>query len=283
MSLDPDEQRAESLERWERVAAGWAKRADRIRQFGMPVSLWMIKQLGLRYGQRVLELACGPGDTGFVAAELIQPGGTLVSSDAAETMLDVARARARELGIENVEFARLELEWIDLPTASVDAVICRWGLMLTVDPDAAAQEIRRVLRPGGRVGLAVWDEPARNPWATISTTALLERGLASPPDPNAPGMFALAAPGQLQDLLESAGFLDVVVEPVAVKREYARIDMYIDEMLDVSPTLADVYVELDESEQEALRGEIVSLAAPLLAADGSVTLPGAALVAAASA
>lgn len=249
----------------------------------MPVSLWMIKQLGLRYGQRVLELACGPGDTGFVAAELIQPGGTLVSSDAAETMLDVARARAHELGIENVEFARLELEWIDLPTASVDAVVCRWGLMLTVDPEAAAQEIRRVLRPGGRVALAVWDEPARNPWATIPTRALVERGLSAAPDPTAPGMFALAAPGQLQDLLESAGFLDVVVETVAVKREYARIDMYIEETLDVSPTFADVYLELDENEQAALRREIVSLAGPLLAANGSVALPGAALVAAASA
>ena len=56
-------------------------------------------------------------------------------------MLDVARDRAHEFGVENVEFLRLELEWIDLPTASVDAVVCRWGLMLIVDPEAAAQEI----------------------------------------------------------------------------------------------------------------------------------------------
>ena len=148
---------------WDRAAAGWGKRADRVAQWGMPVSVAMVDALALQPGQRVLELAAGPGDTGFMAAELIRPGGTLVSSDGAEPMLDVARERARQSGIENVEFAQLELEWIDLPTASVDAVLCRWGIMLIVDPAAAAGEIRRVLRAGGRAALAVWDVPGAQP------------------------------------------------------------------------------------------------------------------------
>src|SRR6516164_2618967 len=97
-SVDPDEQRAESLARWERQAPVWQSRADRIREMGMPISMWLIEQLGLQPGQRVLELAAGPGDTGFLAAELIQPGGTLVSSDAVEAMVEVARGRARGLG-----------------------------------------------------------------------------------------------------------------------------------------------------------------------------------------
>ena len=87
------------------------------------------RQLGP--GQRVLELAAGPGDTGFMAARLIEPGGTLICSDAVAGMLDVARERAEEQGIDNVEFKQLQLEWIDLPTASVDVVLCRWGVMLT--------------------------------------------------------------------------------------------------------------------------------------------------------
>src|SRR5206468_183360 len=117
---------AEMAERWERAAAGWGRLADRVRAWGMPVSVWMIEHLGLQPGQRVLELAAGPGDTGFLAAELIAPGGALISSDASSAMLDVARARAEALGIANAEFKQLELEWIDLPTASVDAVLCRW-------------------------------------------------------------------------------------------------------------------------------------------------------------
>ncbi len=62
-------------ERWQRGAAGWGRRADAIQEFGMPVSVWMIEQLDLQPGQRVLELACGPGDTGFLAAEQVRPGG----------------------------------------------------------------------------------------------------------------------------------------------------------------------------------------------------------------
>src|SRR5437588_10984532 len=93
---DPDAQRAEMLERWERAASGWEKRADRVRELGMPVSTWMIERLELQPGQRVLELAAGPGDTGFLAAELIEPGGVLVCSDAAEAMLNIARARASD-------------------------------------------------------------------------------------------------------------------------------------------------------------------------------------------
>ena len=75
-SPDPDQQRSDTREAWERAAAGWGKRADRIRDWGMPVSVAMVDALGLHPGQRVLELAAGPGDTGFMAAELVRPGGT---------------------------------------------------------------------------------------------------------------------------------------------------------------------------------------------------------------
>ncbi|MGN6168655.1 MAG: class I SAM-dependent methyltransferase, partial [Solirubrobacteraceae bacterium] len=139
--MDPEELRNEHRARWEQVAAGWGRRADHLREVSLPVSRRMVESLRLSPGQRVLELAAGPGDTGFLAARMIAPG-TLVTSDGSEAMLEIARARARELALDNVEFNRLELEWIDLPTASVDAVICRWGLMLCVDPSAAASEIR---------------------------------------------------------------------------------------------------------------------------------------------
>jgi SAM-dependent methyltransferase len=280
---DPDAQRAEILDHWEQAAAGWGKRAGHVRDMGMPVSMWMIEQLGLQPGQRVLELAAGPGDTGFLAAELIQPGGTLVCTDAAEAMLEVARARAGELGIANVEFLRLELEWIDLPTASVDAILCRWGIMLSVDPAAAMGETRRVLRPGGRLALAVWDDSSRNPWATIPGRALLNLGHADPPDPNAPGMFALAEPGRLQDMLESAGFVDVLVQAVELDRTHESLDDYLGETLDLSRMFADVFGGLPEAAQAEVRAEVASLAAPFIRSDGSLSLPGSSLVARADA
>jgi ubiquinone/menaquinone biosynthesis C-methylase UbiE len=150
---ESDDPRVQMRARWDRAAGGWGRRADRLREGTLPVSAWMVEHARLQPGHRVLELAAGPGDTGFLAAELISPGGTLVCSDGSEAMLEIARERAQQFGLDNVEFARLELEWIDLPTASVDAVLCRWGVMLTVDPAAALTEIRRVLRPGGTATL----------------------------------------------------------------------------------------------------------------------------------
>ena len=282
-SLDPDEQRSATREAWERAAAGWGKRADRIRDWGMPVSAAMVEALALRAGQRVLELAAGPGDTGFMAAELVRPGGTLISSDGADAMLDVARARATELGIDNVEFRQLELEWIDLETATVDAVIVRWGIMLIVDPEAAAREVRRVLRPGGRAAFAVWDAPEKNPWAVIPGRVMVQLGHAEPPPPGAPGMFSLAGDGQLTDLLHGAGFQDVVVSPVAVTRHYDVLDGYLEETLDMSPLFSATFRELSADEQAAAVAAITAAAQPYVAADGSVTLPGSSLVASAAA
>jgi SAM-dependent methyltransferase len=280
---DPDQQRSDTREAWERAAAGWGKRADRIRDWGMPVSVAMVDALGLHPGQRVLELAAGPGDTGFMAAELVRPGGTLISSDGADAMLDVARARAAELGIDNVEFKQLELEWIDLETASVDAVLVRWGIMLIVDPEAAAHEIRRILRPGGRAAFAVWDAPERNPWAVIPSRVMVQLGHAEPPDPAAPGMFALADDGRLIELLQGAGFEDVVVSPVALARRYDELPRFIDETIDMSPLFSAAYQELSPDEQAAAVAAITAAAQPFVADDGTVTLPGSSLVASAGA
>jgi SAM-dependent methyltransferase len=249
----------------------------------MPVSVAMIDALGLQPGQRVLELAAGPGDLGFMAAELIQPGGALISSDGAEAMVDVARERAADAGLKNVEFSQLELEWIDLATGSVDAVLCRWGIMLTVDPEAAAREARRVLRSGGRAAFAVWGVPQRNPWATIPSSTMVELGYAEPPDPSGPGMFRLAADGALQELLESAGFVDVSVSAVGLERRYAKLDEYIDETVELSPIMGSAFRELSEDDQQAIVAEIKSGALPFTEADGSVALPGSSLVAVGSA
>ncbi len=278
-----EDPRAQSAARWQLAAAGWSRRADQIRAGTMAVSAWMIDHANLQPGERVLELAAGPGDTGFLAAELIAPGGTLICSDANEAMLDVARARAEKFGLDNIEFVRLELEWIDLETASVDVALCRWGVMLVVDPAAALTEIRRVLRPGGRATLAVWDLAERNPWATSPGRALVELGHAEPPDPNAPGMFALAAHGQLERMLADAGFLDVAVDAVAVDRRYGNVDEYVDETLDLSRPFSEVYEALGDSERAAFRDKLEALTEPFVAADGGLLLPGRTLVASASA
>ena len=275
-------QDVEVLERWKRAARGWSARANEVRDFGMPVSAWMIDQLALQPGQRVLELAAGPGDTGFMAAELVSPGGTLISTDAIEPMLDIARERAGSMGVSNAEFKQVDLQWIDLETAAVDAALCRWGLMFAPDPGASLQEMRRVLRPGGRVALAVWADPERNPWATVPTRALVELGHAEPPDPDAPGMFVLRDSERLRGLLEEAGFLDVVVEEVELERLDASVQEFIRGTTDLSSPFAEVRDRLTDEQWSDVEARIEELVEPFTSEDGTLRFPACSLGAAAS-
>jgi SAM-dependent methyltransferase len=281
--LDPDEQRVASRAAWEQSARGWGTAADRIRTWAMGVSTTMIEALDLQPGERVLELAAGPGDTGFMAAELVAPGGTLICSDGAAAMVEVARRRAAAQGVPNVEFKQLELEWIDLPTADVDAVLCRWGIMLIVDPVSAAREIRRILRPGGRAALAVWDVPEHNPWTTIPRGVMAQLGHAPPPEPGVPGMFALAADGALSELLLDAGLIDVAVVAVAMQRHFPTIDAFFDETIEMSSSLREAFDALDDGGRAAVRERLAAEALPYTGDDGSLTVPGSTLVASASA
>ena len=147
--------RQQSRARWTVTAKGWGVRADQLRRATMPVATWMVEALRPQPGDTLLELAAGPGDTGFLAAELIEPGGTLICSDFVPEMLSVAQERAEALGLRNVRFKQIDAETsIDVEAASIDGVLCRWGYMLMADPVTALTQTRRVLRPGGRLVLA---------------------------------------------------------------------------------------------------------------------------------
>jgi ubiquinone/menaquinone biosynthesis C-methylase UbiE len=277
------EQRERMLDNWDAAAKGWGRQADRTRDSALPVSEWMIAHAELAPGQTVLELAAGPGDTGFMAARAILPGGTLISSDASAGMLEVAEERAAEQGVTNVEFKQLQLEWIDMETASVDVILCRWGVMLTVDPAAALLECRRVLKPGGRCVLAVWDLAETNPFAVIPNSALVALGHAEPPTSGGPGMFALAAPGLLAEMLADAGFFDAEVEPVVVREYYTSVLDWLGQTRDRSHSFAKIWDQLSDPERQELRNHMTEAASAFADGDGGYDVPGSVLVAVASA
>ncbi len=281
---DADEYRAENLTRWEASAAGWERRRESFQAVALPVSRWLVEASHPQPGHRVLELAAGPGDTGLLAAELIAPGGILISSDAAEPMLDVARRRATELGIDNVEFRVLDAEWIDLPTADVDGVLCRWGYMLLADPDAALGETRRVLRPGGRIALATWAAPEHNPFFTIRGQELRRRGLGGPPPaPDAPGPFALSDPHRVSDRLAGAGFTGILVEELPITFRFASFEELWDTSRDLGVELRRITHAAGPEVTDDLRQTLATAYEPFTAADGSLAVPGLVLVAAADA
>jgi SAM-dependent methyltransferase len=283
MSFDANAHRDASLQAWEEAAAGWGRSQELLREFGAPVSHWMLEAVAPQPGQRVLELAAGLGETGLLAAELVAPVGGVVISDQAEAMLGGARERAAQLGLSNVEFQVINAEWIDLPVASVDVVLCRWGYMLMADPAAALSETRRVLRSGGRVGLAVWDSIERNPWAQLPGLELRERGLAPAPEPGTPGPFALGRAERLYELLEQAGFAEIDVEALQLHRRHASFEGFWESTLDLSRSTHDAVLSRPSREIEEIRRALQERFKPYEAADGSLDIPARTLLACASA
>lgn len=118
-------------------------------------------------GEAVLDVACGTGVVALAAARAVGPAGRVLGVDLAEAMVLASRQRARALGLEQAAFERMDAEQLQLPDASFDLALCALGLMYVPDPDAALQELHRVLRPGGRAVLVVWGERARCGWAPL--------------------------------------------------------------------------------------------------------------------
>jgi SAM-dependent methyltransferase len=286
LSFDAEAYRQASLEGWEAAAPGWVRRQELMRRYAAPVSHSMLDALELQPGERVLELAGGVGETGMLAAELVAPGGSVMISDQAEAMLDGARARAAELGLGNVEFRVLNAEWIDLPLASLDAVLCRWGYMLMADPAAALGETRRVLASGGRLAFAVWDAVQHNPWALLPAEELIERGLApargESPEPR-PGPFALGDAEGLHELVAQAGFAEVAIETLELPRAHADFEELWETTLDLSHEFHDAVLSRPAGEMEEIKTSLARRFAPYTAADGTLEIPGRTLVVSASA
>jgi SAM-dependent methyltransferase len=275
--------REELIARWDSMAAGWKATRANFQRTMEPVSQWLVEAIHPQPGHRVLELAAGLGDNGLLAAQLVAPAGTVLITDGSESMVAAAREHAEEVGATNVELRTMQAEWIDLSAASVDAVICRFGYMLLLDPEAALRETRRVLKPGGRVALAVWDDLERNPWMKVLREALVARGVAPAVGPDGPGPFALGSEEAVAELLATAGFADVEVEPMDLVVGAGSLDGWWEHVMQTSITTAEVVRGLAPAEHYALRDLVDAGYAPYVRDDGTLEAPARALVAAAAA
>jgi SAM-dependent methyltransferase len=270
---------AEGIDAWRTVARGWERRRELFWDATRSLSVCMVELLDPHAGETILELAAGPGDTGFLAAERLGAEGHLLSTDVADEMLAVARRRAEALGVTNAEFRVLDASAIDLPGESVDGVLCRFGLMLLDDIGRGFAEVRRVLRPGRAASIAVWAEPARNEWMTAAARAAAALGLMEPADPEAPGPFRLAEAARLESVIADAGLtLEALVE-VPVTWRARSLEEWWETVCDTSPRLSALLSDLAPEEVRAMRAGGEHHLDPYVAADGSLTVPGMARVA----
>ena len=262
---------------WANVAAAWGANADEVDRRAAPVTARMLDVVDPTAGDRVLELASGPGGAGLAAAERVGVDGEVVISDVVAGMVDIARRRAADRGYTNVRAAVLDLENIAEPDATYDVVLCREGLMFAVDPAHAVREIHRVLRPSGRVAVAVWGPRADNPWLGVLLDTITEvTGIVAPP-PGFPGPFALSDEGGLRQLFAGAGFIDLAVDHVAAPLRSASFDAWWTRNLTVAGPVVAILNGLDDAARTELR-DAVRAAVARYETDGALELPGVANV-----
>jgi SAM-dependent methyltransferase len=145
-------------------------------------------------------------------ARRVGPSGNVIATDVSPEMLAALASNARKADLANIDCREMSADKIEFPDNSFDAVTCSFVLMFRPDPAAVVREILRVLKPGGRFALVVWDEPAKNPFFTAAIDPV-GRFIPLPiPDPRAPGTFRLAADGELAGVLRAGGFSDFTVE-----------------------------------------------------------------------
>ncbi len=264
---------------WSRVAPAWGANAEFIDRRGVTVADAMVAAVAPRPGERVLELACGPGGgPGLAAAALVGPAGEVVLSDIAPEMTALAAARIAASGHANIRTRVLDLEQIDEPDGTFDAVLCREGLMLVPDAERGAGEIRRVLRPGGRAAIVVWGPRHRNPWLTAVFDAV-SAGLGTPtPPPGMPHPFTLDDADRLTTVLRAGGLRDVTVTEIPTPYVATSVDEWWQRTTALAGPLAQRLAGLPSELAAGIRARAEAAIAPYHTETG-LEIPGVSLLA----
>jgi SAM-dependent methyltransferase len=258
---------------WRRGAQGWERRQESLREKTAPVSRWLVDAVDPQPGQRILDLAAGPGETGFIAAGSLGEEGRLLCTDQAPEMIEVAQRRANELGLTNVDFAVIDAQELELEPASFDGALCRWGYMLMANPGEAMRRTRLALRDGGRLALATWDRPDRNLWLAAPVMALVAQGAMPPPNPADPSPFALHDRADLEDRLRAAGFGSIRSEGLELPQRYPSFDEYWAETLDMAAPVVAALEGLTADEAEVVRAAARDTLAQFTGPDGRIEVP----------
>ncbi len=264
-----DELTAEVRTTWDGLAPAWERNRQRVFEGFRPVSDWLVEHVSPQPGQTILEVAAGPGDTGFLAAERVGDRGRLISTDIAPGMVEAVRRGAAERGLGNVDARVMDAQALDLEDDSVDGVVSRLGFMLMPDPAAAFLEVRRVLRPSGRFAYAVIGSPPANQWMGLFMMAFVQRGHAPVGDPFGPGgPFSLSDHDRNRALLAEAGFDDVEVTELAGAMPFASPAEYWDLQSQVGGPIPALIARLPAEEVAEIRATVESMVEQYATRDG---------------
>lgn len=257
----------------------WGERhrdfAERAAPFTALYAAHLIELVHPAEGERVLDLATGPGVVALQAAEAVGSSGAVVATDLVPEWREVVEERAAAAGLTNITFEVMGAESLTLPDSSFDVACCQFGLMFVPDPARALGEIRRVVRPGGRIGLVVWSTPDRTPCFSLER---LLGSLAPPtPDDQLPNQFALSEPGLIERLVTEAGFAEVQSEHYTLDRPVENAEQAWENQVNhAAPPIKTALDRMTPEERDQLKASWLTDVAPYRQGD-ALNLPGEAI------
>jgi ubiquinone/menaquinone biosynthesis C-methylase UbiE len=194
----------------------------------------LVSRLAAKNGEAILDLGTGPGEPAMTIAQSIGPAGRVVGVDLSEKMVDIANRSARSQKIENVEFLAMDCASLKFPDRSFDGAISCFGFQIFTDPEKAALETQRVLRPGGRLAVAVWSTGDNVPFLHAIVGPMLEH---AEPDETGyiPTPYETGGPGEMVEFLKRAGFRETTEERVRHSITFVDADHYLRSLMEATP------------------------------------------------
>jgi len=188
----------------------WVKAQDRLDAMLAPVTAEVLKAAATKPGEHVLDIGCGCGETSIILAKA---GARVTGVDVSRPMLARAKQRAIEARIDGFEAIEADASERKFD-AAYDLLVSRFGVMFFADPDAAFANLRKSLKPGGRLAFACWREPRANEWVSVPVGAIRPHVPPQPPlGPEDPGPFAFADLARVRRILANAGFDSIAARP----------------------------------------------------------------------
>lgn len=270
--LTPEQMIETQRQDWNRVASGW-ERWDQFFDRNMTfLNHRLVADARLRGGHRVLDVGSGTGYPALLSAQVVGPDGHVVGIDLAERMLAVAGRKATKLGLSNIEFRTGDAGKLPFENDRFDAVTTRFCLMFLPDVAKGLQELVRVLKHGGYLAAAVWSTPDKNPYIRIPMDTIKQFIDLPPPDPDAPGIFRLAKPGDLAGLAQQAGLSCVAEEEMTAEVVYPSTAEYYDSLMDLAAPIQNLLEKLSADQKRQVRERIMTAAMEYQREDG-IALP----------
>jgi ubiquinone/menaquinone biosynthesis C-methylase UbiE len=241
-------------EAWNKSSAGWKKWDDLMMNFLKPMNAEMIQMLHINDADIILDVATGTGEPGLTIASLLKKG-KVIGTDLAEEMLSVASQKANDLGIENFETVCCDASALPFENNTFNAITCRLGFMFFPDIQVALQEMRRVLKPGGRLVISVWDISEKNSWINASMETMISR-LGLTPSPGAPGLFRCSQDGFMTNEMINAGFKNIKENKLKGLLKCGTIENYWDFITEVASPMA--YGKADKILKQEIKEEVLA-------------------------